>query len=189
MTDSRLAMATWLGTLAKGGVLGDAQGDANAPHREAGDAVAAFVVGDEALATLRRWWKAQPPEVVAREKRGAIEICIWMANADRRLDPEEAHMLRAVVLESGLDEDTQDELVAAIHDPPSLAGIEERLTHPVLRELLLALAWELASADGQIDLRERDFHVGLAKRLGVPEARAREIRDAIGAEIENSYAR
>jgi hypothetical protein len=175
-------MSTWLGALAKGGLLDN-------DHEEAGHAVAAFVVGDERLEELRRWWKAQPDADVARETRGAIEICIWMANADRRLDPEEAHMLRAIVLESQLDEDTQDELVAAIHDLPSLDGIEERLTHPVLRELLLALAWELAAADGRIDLRERDFHVGLALRLGIDDARAREIREAIGAEIENTYVR
>jgi hypothetical protein len=175
-------MSTWLGALAKGGLLAS-------DHEEAGHAVAAFVVGDERLEALRAWWEAQPADVVAREKRGAIEICIWMANADRRLDPEEAHMLRAIVLESHLDEDTQDELVASIHDLPSLEGIEDRLTHPVLRELLLALAWELAAADGEIDVRERDFHVGLALRLGIDEARAREIREAISAELENGYVR
>jgi uncharacterized tellurite resistance protein B-like protein len=194
-------MSTWLGALAKGGVIGASPGSARSDdstsrgasarseHEEAGEAVAAFVVGDERLEELRRWWGTLSPEDVAREKNAAIEICIWMANADRRLDPEEAHMLRAIILESGLDEDAQDELVAAVDDPPSLAAIEERLTHPVLRELLLALAWELAAADGEIDLRERDFHVGLALRLGIDQARAREIRESISAEIENNIAR
>ena len=106
-------------------------------------------------------------------------MCIWMAHADRKMDPEEAHLLRQIVMESDLDEEARDELVQASHDPPSLDGIEERVTHPVLRELLLALSWELATADGRVSDAERAFHVGLAKRLQVDENRAEEIRDSV----------
>ncbi len=178
MSDSALAMSTWIGTLEKSGVLESA-------HARAGAALAAFVVGEERLDELRGWLSAQTPDTAAREKKAAIEICIWMANADRRLDPEEAHMLRAIVDESGLDEAARAELIASIDDLPSLHQIERRLTHPILRELLLALAWELASADGTVHALERDFHVGLARRLGVDDARAAEIRAAMTAEIEN----
>lgn len=147
--------------------------------QEAGVALATFVVGESRIEELRKWMRSQPRDVLVREKRGAIEVCIWMANADRRIDPEEAHFLRTLVGESGLDDDTVDELVEAIHDLPSLDGIETRLTHPVLRELMLALAWELATADGTVDRLEEAFHVGLARRLGVESGRATELRDAV----------
>lgn len=173
MSDSRLAMSTWVGALAKTGVL------AGRAHEEAGVALAAFVVGESRITELRAWLDAQPKEVVVREKRAAIEVCIWMANADRKLDPEEAHLLRTLVGESGLDDDTVDELVQSIHDLPSLEGIEDRLTHPVMRELMLAFCWELASADGEVDRLEEAFHVGLARRLDVDSQRAKELRDAM----------
>ncbi len=176
MSDSALAMSTWIGTLEKSGVLETA-------HAQAGAALAAFVVGEARLEALRGWFGAQPAEVAAREKKAAIEICIWMANADRRLDPAEAHMLRAIVRESGLDAATREELTRSIDDLPSLHQIERRLTHETLRELLLALAWELANADGNIHALEQDFHVGLARRLGIEDGRAAEIRAAMAAEV------
>ncbi len=165
-------MSTWIGTLARGGVLRDL-------HEEAGIAVAALVVGEERLSELRAWMAAQPGDVVEREQRGAIEVCIWMAHADREVDPGEKDLLRRVILASALDQEAREALVRASDEPPSLAGIERRVTHPVLRELLLALSWELASADGTLDGRERDFHLGLARRLGVAEERLEEIRDAV----------
>lgn len=169
---SRDAMTHWIGTLASGGFVRSA-------GEEAGLAVAAYVVGEDRLAELREWMVTQERADIAREQRAAIEVCIWMANADRQLDPEEAHMLKQLILESGLDEDTQDELVSAVHDPPSLEGVEDRLTHPVLRELLLALSWELANADGTIADAETAFATGLAARLKVSEERAHEIEQAV----------
>jgi hypothetical protein len=83
------------------------------------------------------------------------------------------------VAASELDDDTRDDLVEAAHDPPSLEGIEGRITHPILRELLLALSWELAAADGRIDTRERDFHAELARRLDISPERAQAIRVSI----------
>lgn len=171
--EARNAMSSWLGSLVHGGVI-DGEGT---------DAVAAYVVGAERVAELRGWLSGQPDEVRRRERRAAIEVCIWMANVDRNLDAEEAAMLRGLIERSGLSEDVQDELVAATHDPPSLADLEERLTHPVLRELLLALAWELASADGRIDRAERDFFHGLGKRLGVDPERVTDIQRAIAERV------
>lgn len=170
--ESRLAVSTWVGALARGGVLKNGV-------EQAGVALATFVVGEERLTELREWLASQPADVVVREKRGAIEVCIWMANADRELDPEEAYFLRTIISESGLGDDDVDTLVQAIHDLPSLEGIETRLTHPVLRELMLSLAWELANADGSVDRLEEAFHIGLASRLGVPSQRAAELRSAM----------
>lgn len=166
-------MSSWLGSLARSGVI-EGEGD---------DAVAAFVVGKERVVELRGWLGAQPEEVRLRERRAALEVCIWMANVDRNLDPEEAAMLRELIGRSGLSDDVQDELVAASHDPPSLADLEARLTHPVLRELLMALAWELASADGRIDRSEKDFFIGLGKRLSISPTRASEIQRAIAERV------
>lgn len=165
-------MASWLGSLARSGVLGR-------PHAEAGDALAAFVVGEEPLSELRAWLRAQTDEVAVRERRAAIEVCIWMAHADREVHLEERAMLRDLVAQSGLDEDTQDALVAAVHDPPGLDGLEKRLTHPVLRELLLALAWELASADDRIHESEREAYSDLARLLEISAERADQIRRAV----------
>lgn len=176
ITDAQKAMASWLGALARGGVIGDA-------WEQAGQAVAAYVVGAPRLDELRAWFAEQTPEVAARERRAAIEVCIWMAHADRKIDAEETHLLRQIIGASLLDEDVQDELVREAHEPPSLAGLEKRLTHPVLRELLLALCWELASTDGRVDRAEREFYSGLAKRLEVGEVRAAEIQRAIGERI------
>lgn len=176
MDDSRKAMATWLGTLARGGVLAD-------DIEEAGVAVAAYVVGEKRLSKLREWMQEQLPHVVVREQRAVIEVLIWMANADRHLDEEEIEMLRRIVRSSELDEHQRDALMATLSDLPSLDGIEKRLTHPVLRELMLALAWELAAIDGRVERSEEDFYTGLAKRLGVAAGRAEEIRDSIAQAI------
>jgi len=49
----------------------------------------------------------------------------------------------------------------------------------VLRELMLALAWELAASDGHIQWDEVEGYAHLAERLGVPEARADELKTAM----------
>ncbi len=169
-------MAGWLGLFSRSGVLDEAA-------RETGSALAAFVVGEDALAETARWFGAQPREARERERRAAIELCIWMAHADRDVAPEERHLLRDLVQRSGLSEDAQDELVSAVHSPPPIDGIEARLTHPVLRELILALAWELAMADGRIHDAESALFAELAERLSVGADRAREIREAIDQQL------
>ena len=76
-----------------------------------------------------------------------------------------------------------DELVRSVHEPPPIDGIEHRLTSPVLRELMLALAWELALVDGRIEPAESELYSDLAKRLGVPNDRAEAIRGAVSEKI------
>ena len=55
--------------------------------------------------------------------------------------------------------------------------------HATVDELMLALAWELANADGSVDRLEEAFHAGLARRLGVSAPRAAELREALSAEL------
>lgn len=174
--DGTRAIASWIGTLASGGLITN-------PHQEAGLSVAAYVVGESRLSDLREWLlRLEPAEVVVAQK-AAIEALIWMANADRKLDPEEAHLLKEIIMRSRLDDDEQDLMVAAVHDPPSLKALAARIGHPVLAELLVALAWELADADGDISRSEESFMVGLGEKLGVKPERVAEIREAIVARV------
>ena len=176
MDEAQRAMATWIGALSRGGIIRE-------EREEAGIAVAAFVVGADALGSLREWFNEQVPEVRAREQRAAVEVCIWMAHADREVVREEAELLRAIVLGCELGVDDQKALTDSVAEPPQLADIADRLTHPVLRELMLALGWELACSDGRIDPRESELHDGLAKRLGVSADRAAEIRASIEQQV------
>jgi len=171
-------MSTWLGTLTRGGLLQDA-------HEEAGVAVAAYVVSEERLSELRTWMASQPTEVLRREQQAAIAVCMWMAHADRVVAPEERDLLRRIVLCSSLDPAERDELLRAVESPPSLADLEDRITHPVLRELLLALSWELAVSDERVTTEESALYSGLARRLGIGEARASEIRDSVVRELSD----
>lgn len=170
------AVASWIGTLASGGLITDA-------HQEAGLSVAAYVVGEPRLGELREWIVGLDAEAVTTAQRAAIEALIWMANADRKLDPEEAHMLKEIIMRSQLDADAQDALVTAVHNPPELERLTERIGHPVLAELLVALSWELADADGDISRSEETFMNELASKLGVSSERVAEIRDAIIAQV------
>lgn len=176
MEDATRAMATWLGALAQTGVVHGA--DANA-----GENVAAYVVGEEKLAQLHTWFALATPNEVVREKVAAIEVCIWMAHADRLLEPEERDLLLEIIEVSGLDDDAKQELIAATDDPPSLKNLVKRLTQPVLRELMLALAWELAQADGRVSRAENDFYRGLARKLEITDERAEAIRDAVSHQL------
>ena len=181
MSAAERAMQSWLSSLALGGVISRSFGD-----EETG--MAAMAVGVDTLKTLRDWMRHASREEVIRERRGAIESCISMAHADREISADERLFLSRLVGHSLLDEDTQDELVGAVHDPPSLQGIEDKLTRPALRELIIALAWELANADGVLDQRESDFHIGLAKRLEVSPERAAKIREAVVQVVRDSQA-
>jgi uncharacterized tellurite resistance protein B-like protein len=167
-------MARWLGALARAGIVRHS-GD------EAGLSVAAQVVGAAKLDELAGWFRAQPPAVVGREQRAAIEVCIWMAHADRHVDPEERYLLRQIVVSSALDDDAADELIEQTHEAPALDDIADRLTHPVLRELLLALTWELARADGRIHEQEVQRYDELAQRLGIATDRAAALKQAVSS--------
>lgn len=170
------AVASWIGTLASGGLITN-------EHQEAGLSVAAYVVGESRLGDLREWLVSLDADAVVKAQRAAIETLIVMANADRKLDPEEAHMLKEIIMRSRLDADAQDEMVTAVHNPPELDQLAVRIGHPVLAEMLVALSWELADADGDISRSEETFMKDLADKLGVAEERVAEIRDAIVARV------
>ncbi|MBK8170911.1 MAG: tellurite resistance TerB family protein [Sandaracinaceae bacterium] len=170
------AMTTWLGTLARVGIV-DTQ------TMLAGQALMAYVVGEEKLDALRSWFALCTPETAALEKQAAIEMCVWMAHADREIVANELEILAELVRQSGLSQAAQAAILGAISHPPSLMGLERRITHPVLRELMLALTWELACADGRIDAREREVFERLARTLDISRVRALEILDTVTAHV------
>lgn len=166
------AMATWVGALARGGLLLN-------DDEEEGVMLAHAVLGDERLSDLRRWFAGQTSDIVERERRGAIHACIWMAQADREVAAEEVELLEAVIEQSELPVKVQEELVAAIDEPLEPEDIAEELTQPGLRELVLALTWELAVIDNNVDDNERSAHEELAEAFEVDEARAEAIKAAV----------
>jgi uncharacterized membrane protein YebE (DUF533 family) len=170
MVDSQAApkvMSTWIGALTQGGVL---MSDA-----EAGKTVASLFIGEDAVERLRKHFAEAPPQVVRRERRAAVEVCIWMACADRKVTGEERQLVIDIVKGSGLPADDRAELAGALDDLPSLADVEQRIQCPELRELLLGLAWELALADGHLHRQEQAFLDGLVKRFAVDPTRAARI--------------
>jgi len=164
-------IATWIGALTQGGVL--------LSEAEAGRKVASLFVGEDTIARLRKHFVEAPPEVVRRERKAAVEACIWMAAADRVVTKEERTLMLDIVKGSGLPEEDRITLAVGIDDPPPLSDIDKRIACPELRELLLALAWELALADGVLHRQEQSFLDGLVKRFGVAPARAAEIVAAV----------
>lgn len=178
MADAREAMTTWLGALGRGGILlGELE--------EHGMFAAMTVVGADALGELRQWFEAQTDADALRERRAAVEVCIWMAHADRDVADSERELLSQLIARSGLPADVRGELDAAVVDGLSIEGIEHRLTQETLRTLMLALAWELAEVDRTIDPRERASFDELAAALGVDEESARAIEAAVRRSSED----
>ena len=160
-TNPIAAMATWVGALARGGVLFSAE-------EEEGAQLALSVLGEDGLVQLREWFSSQTRDIVERERRGAIHACVWMAQADREVATEEVELLENVIGHSELPPKVQEELVAAIDEPLEPEDIAEELTQPGLRELMLALTWELAVIDNRLGDDERTAHQELARRSGSP---------------------
>ena len=178
MKELRRAIATWLGPLSRGGVIREA-------IEEEGVALAAEVIGTDQLSELREFMRQQDKVEVRQQERAAIRVCIATAHANRTISKDERELLSEIVQTAELDPDVRNELHAQIGaDDPSIAGIENELTHPVLRELLLGLSWEVVISDGRVDDSERTFHHELAARFGTPEDRAQHIRDRISARVE-----
>lgn len=166
------AMATWVGALARGGILlSDAE--------EEGAELAMSVLGEEGMINLREWFAGQTRDIVERERRGAIHACVWMAHADREVATEEVELLERIIDQSELPPKVQEELTAAIDEPLEAEDIAEELTQQGLRELVLALTLELASADHRVDAEELGAYYELAEAFEVGDERAEEIRGAV----------
>jgi tellurite resistance protein len=147
MTHPIGAMATWVGALARGGLL--------ITEEEAlGAQLALDLIGEGALSELRQWFADQPAGIVDRERAGAIRACIWVAQADRELEERERELIARVIQQSELPAATQRELFARLEDlegaPEALDDLRAALTQPGLRQLMVALGYSLAHLDGRI---------------------------------------
>ena len=172
MTSPIEAMATWVGALVRGGIL-------MGHEEEMGAILAQVVLGPDGLVELREWFAAQPPEVVRRERRGAIHACIFLAQADRDIAAEEVALIERVIAHSDLQPEDERALMAAIEVPLAPQLIASELTQPGLRDLTLALSWQLAASDHVLDADEASAHLTLARVFGVSEKRLETIRQAV----------
>ncbi len=151
---------------------------------------AALVVGEARLAELREHLTCEPADRAADLRSAAVEICIWMAVSDRVVDPVEREALADLVLRAELPDSETRRLVelcrSALSDVRKLSHPEtlaERADHPVLRELLLALAWQVALADDFVDDLEIRSFERLAGIFGIEAADRERIRTALVSAI------
>jgi tellurite resistance protein len=161
------ALGHWLGTLIGG------------TDARAGLDAASALVGAERLRAWCADMAKKPYEDVVREQIAAFEVCAFMAWIDGGVDPKEHELLSRIAEQSALDEDARNDMIVAAFRPPppdKLDDLGERVTHPVLRELLLSLAWQMATADGRIEESEVELFNRLAVILGIDPARAAVIR-------------
>jgi len=163
----------WLGLLASG-VL------ENWEDAEAVDA-AIEIVGEARLSDLREWVAHQSHATIQGLDATAIEVCIWMARADGVVSEAERLHIEELITASHLDADTDARVREAWERRPNLVGLADRLPHPVLRELLLVLAWQTAFADGRLDRVEQGGELLLSTLLAVPDERAYALRRALGS--------
>ncbi len=171
-------MTTWIGALSRGGVL--------LTEREQQGAMAALtLLGQERLTTLREWFAAADEATAQREREGAVEVCLWMAHADRVIAEQERALLEDIIEFSELPSERREALSQGLEDAPSLDGIPDRLTQPHLRGLMLALAWQLAESDGRVDDSEATAYDRLADLLQVPAHEAAKIRTAVSTRISD----
>jgi tellurite resistance protein len=122
---------------------------------------AAEVLGEPRVGELREWFEATDEAQVRAAKCAVIEAAIAFAHADREVDDAERDVVARLV---------------QLATRPDLETLAQRITHPGLRELTLVIAWQVATADADIDEHERGMYGELAKRLGVEPDRAKTLR-------------
>jgi uncharacterized tellurite resistance protein B-like protein len=144
------------------------------------------VVGEARLAELRQHLAGEPEQSAAGVRSAAIEICIWMAVSDRVVDPREREALADLVERAELGPTETRRLLeltrSALGDVRKLSHPEtlaERVDHPVLRELLLAVAWQVALADDFVDDLELRSFERLAGIFGIEHADKERVRAAL----------
>lgn len=171
--DRNLDLATrWLGILTTGVLMGDDAEKAALELRSA--------LGGDKLADLRQWFATHDEATTKAARVAAVEGCIAIVRADRNVDAEEREAIERIIQLSELDDETQAALSKHIDQDVSLDGLGDRLGHPVLKEALLVLAWQLAKADGKVQEDELGLYGVLADKLGVAPRRASDLRTALG---------
>lgn len=161
-------VARWMGILSGGLLIGE--------EAERSAIRARLVLGGPRLVELRKWFDAQTPEALADLKTAVIEAVVSIAYADGKVADDEVELANLLIAFSELDEATQAQVRARIATSPSLDLVVPRITHPAIRELVLVMAWQMASADGRVEQSEHGAYGVLADKLDVSPTRAHELR-------------
>jgi uncharacterized tellurite resistance protein B-like protein len=169
MNDVAGSAARWLGILGSGVLIGE---EAVRSARRAQQ-----VLGREAVGDLRKWFDTLDPSSSLDAKCAVIELCIAMIHADRKITERERALFDQIVERAELDTESAEALRARLLAPPPLEAIIPRIPHPVLREVALLLAWQVAVADGRPAMEEFAAYGLLADRLGISPRRASELRE------------
>lgn len=174
-------VATWVGALTRGGLL-------FTNTEERGVRMAVVLVGEQPLAELREWFfplrAAQRLEIRA----AAISFCLHLFCADRTCSEEEVAFLEQIFDSCDLPVEERRQhyalLRAALIDVrklPHPETIAETCSHPVLREILLAIGWHIALGDHELSAPEEKLWQRLAALFSIPESRAQELASTIEA--------
>lgn len=179
MGEAKHAMATWFNFLTESGLFKQPADE----YAAAGRSVATYVLGAERMAELRNWLVTQTASSLEREVEAVLEACIHVAHADRHLHEYEASLLKQMIEHAQLPDGTKERLLRHLQRPIPLGHVEWRVKNPILREMLLCLAWELALADGKLAKEEMDFIETLVEALEIDEERSIELRAALSQKI------
>lgn len=172
----RDALSTWVGALSRGGLLWS-------NREEEGVVAAANVVGNARLEELSHWFGTRSQAQLEGERVAAIKLCIWLARSDRDLADTERDLIADIIAHSDLGATAREqllELLAKDAEVDRVAAVRE-LTHPVLQELILAMAWQIARADGKVEQAERTSFAQLAADFGLSDEVAARVRSAVDA--------
>lgn len=176
MNDAPKAIAAWLGAM-----TGEAP---QSLHADAGVVLARYVLGSDEVAALRGWFGEQPDAERAAVREALLETCIHMAHADRDLHPAERELIERAIEEAQLGPGAEARLRGHLTTGGVLPqDLATRLAHPTLREMALALAWELALADDRVRPEELTAHASLVTALGVTAERAAYLRDRLSLKV------
>jgi uncharacterized membrane protein YebE (DUF533 family) len=104
---------------------------------------------------------------------------IAAANADGMIDAEERRRILERLEVLGLDDEEKAFIVQELLGPADLEGIVEVVKSPAMAEQVYAVSLAAISVDTEA---ERSYMDRLAQRLGMSEAAAAKIREAVGLE-------
>ncbi len=144
---------------------------------------------------LTGWKNQEEAAKMSKFKSEIIMAALPMAWIDGELDDKEKDSIDRLMTTSGMRKEERDLVRKAIEQRDSFDEImkksilfdeehrekscsqsnKERLKH----RLILCTAWEIAVADGKIDLSELALHNRMADKLGISREEVKEIRRAI----------
>jgi uncharacterized tellurite resistance protein B-like protein len=175
------AVATWISALTRGGLL-------FSQVEERGVRMAVVLVGEAPLASLREWFEPLSAERRLAVREAAFSLAIHALVADGVCSEAEGAFLEEVFdacamtrEERGRWHDLVAEAMRERRKLPHPETIAEVCDHPVLREILLAVAWHVMGADGAAIDEERATFTRLARIFSVEEPRATQIAETVDA--------